>query len=192
MERPRVAVIVLNWNGRDDTLTCLASLSAVDHRPLDVILVDNGSTDGSAEAVRVSFPDVTVLEIGQSLGFAEGNNVGLRHALSHGEDDVLLLNNDTEVAPDFISLLVDAVETMPEAGVSGPTIDYFDHPMAIWSAGGAIDWRRADGRMMGLNEVDEGQYDAISKLDFVTRCELRMRREVLEDVGMLDPRFCIC
>lgn len=189
MERPRVAVIVLNWNGRDDTLTCLASLSAVGHRPLDVILVDNGSTDGSAEAVRVSFPDVTVLEIGQNLGFAEGNNVGLRHALAHGADYALLLNNDTEVAPDFISLLVDAVEAMPEAGVSGPTIYYFDRPTTIWSAGGAIDWRRGDGQMIGLDEVDEGQYEAVRQVDFVTGCALLARREVIEKAGMLDPRF---
>jgi len=189
MKSPRVAVVVLNWNGCEDTLACLASVSLVCYRPLDVILVDNGSTDGSVEAVRASFPGVTVLETGENLGFAEGNNVGLRHALALGADYVLLLNNDTEVAPDFLSVLVDAVEATPQAGVAGPTIYYFDRPKTIWSAGGAIDWRRGNSRMMGLDEVDEGQYDTVREVDFVTGCALLARREVLEGAGMLDSRF---
>jgi GT2 family glycosyltransferase len=189
MKYPQVAVIVLNWNGCEDTLACLASLSLVRYRPLDVIVVDNGSTDDSVEAVEASFPDVTVLETGENLGFAEGNNIGLRYALARGTDYVLLLNNDTEVAPDFISVLVDAVEATPRAGVAGPTIYYIDRPKMIWSAGGAIDWRRGGTRMMGLDEVDEGQYDTVREVDFVTGCALLARREVLEDVGMLDPRF---
>jgi len=189
MKSPRVAVIVLNWNGRDDTFACLESLRQLNHPNYEIIVVDNGSTDGSVEAVQASFPDVTILETGANLGFAEGNNVGLRHALTHGADYVLLLNNDTEVAPDFISLLVDAIEATPQAGVAGPTIYYFDRPATIWSAGGAIDWRRGDSRMMGLDEVDEGQYNAIREVGFVTGCALLTRREVIENVGMLDPRF---
>jgi GT2 family glycosyltransferase len=189
MKSPHVAVIVLNWNGCEDTLACLVSLSVVDYRPLDVIVVDNGSTDGSVEAVRASFSDVTVLETGENLGFAEGNNVGLQYALARDVDYVLLLNNDTEVAPDFISILVGAIETIPQAGVAGPTIYYFDRPTTIWSAGGAIDWRRGDSWMMGLDEVDEGQYDMVRGVDFVTGCALLARREVIEKAGMLDPRF---
>ena len=191
MKSLRVAVIVLNWNGCEDTLACLTSLSAVNYYPLDVILVDNGSTDGSLEAVRASFPAVTVLETGENLGFAEGNNVGLRHALACGADYVLLLNNDTEVAPDFISALVDAVESTPQAGVAGPTIYYFDRPTIIWSAGGVIDWRRGDSHMMGLDEEDKGQYDAIREVDFVTGCALLVRREAVERAGVLDSRFFI-
>jgi len=189
MKSPRVAVIVLNWNGRDDTLACLESLRQLDYPNYEVIVVDNGSTDGSVKAVRASFPGMTILETGANLGFAEGNNVGLRHALTHGADYVLLLNNDTEVAADFISLLVDAVEVTPRAGVAGPTIYYFDRPATIWSAGGAIDWQRGDTQMIGLDEVDEGQYDAIREVDFVTGCALLTRREVIEEAGMLDPRF---
>jgi len=189
MKSLRVAVIVLNWNGCEDTLACLASLAAVNYRPLDAILVDNGSTDGSVGAIRASFPDVTIVETGENLGFAEGNNVGLRYALSGGADYVLLLNNDTAVAPDFVSILVDAVESTPQAGVAGPTIYYFDRPTIIWSAGGVIDWRRGDSHMMGLDEEDKGQYDAIREVDFVTGCALLARREAVERAGVLDSRF---
>jgi GT2 family glycosyltransferase len=189
VKSPRVAVIVLNWNGKDDTLACLESLRQLDYPNYEVVVVDNGSSDGSVKAVRATFVDVTVLEVGENLGFAEGNNVGLRHALTHGADYVLLLNNDTEVSPDCISLLVGAVEATPQAGVAGPTIYYFDRREIIWSAGGAIDWRRGDSHMMGLDELDKGQYDAIREVDFVTGCALLIRRDVIEDVGMLDTRF---
>jgi hypothetical protein len=189
MKSPRVAVIVLNWNNRDDTLGCLESLRHLDYPNYEIVVVDNGSTDGSVEAVGAFFPKATILETGENLGFAEGNNVGLRHTLAHGADYVVLLNNDTEVAPDFISLLVDAVGATPQAGVAGPTIYYFDRPTTIWSAGGAIDWRRGDTQMIGLDEVDEGQYGTIREVDFVTGCALLARREVIERVGMLDPRF---
>lgn len=185
---PRVAIIVLNWNGLADTLACLRSLAGLDYPNYEVVVVDNGSTDGSVEAVRADF-NVTILETGENLGFAEGNNVGLRHALAHGADYALLLNNDTEVAPDFVSALVDAIEATPQAGVAGPTIYYFDRPTTIWTAGGAIDWRRGDSYMMGLNEVDEGQCAAVRQVDFVSGCALLARREVIEKVGLLDPRF---
>jgi GT2 family glycosyltransferase len=189
MKPPRVVVIVLNWNGKEDTLACLESLRQLDYPNYEVVVVDNGSTDGSVEAVRASFTGVAILETGENLGFAEGNNAGVQRALAHGADYVLLLNNDTEVAPDFISILVDAVEATPQAGVAGPTIYYFDRPAIIWSAGGAIDWRRGDTRMMALDEADHGQYDAVREVDFVTGCALLARREVFEKAGMLDPRF---
>jgi len=186
---PSVAVIILNWNRKGDTLACLESLSRVDYSGIEMILVDNGSSDGSAGAVRAAFPAVAVLETGENLGFAEGNNVGLRYALSGGADYVLLLNNDTEVAPDLVAVMVDAVEHAPRAGVAGPTIYYHDLPSTIWSAGGIIDWRRGDSRLIGVGEVDEGQYAVVRDVDFVTGCALLAQRRVFEQVGLLDPRF---
>ena len=101
---PRVLVIVLCHNGVELTLACLESLRRVEYERADVLIVDNASTDGTPEAVRTRFPEVTVVEAGANLGFAAGNNVGLRYALDHGYDYALLLNNDTEVAPDFLQV----------------------------------------------------------------------------------------
>ena len=101
----RVAIIVLAWNHRDLTLDCLGSLVAWDcsaDRP-QIIVVDNGSTDGTAGTVREQFPQVTVLENGQNLGYAGGNNVGIRYALAQETDYLCILNNDVTVAPDFFS-----------------------------------------------------------------------------------------
>lgn len=185
-----VVIVVLNWNGKDDTLACLRSLRQLDYPNCDIVVVDNGSTDGSVEAIRGSFPDVTILETGQNLGFVEGNNVGLRYALARGVDYALLLNNDTEVAPDFLSLLVKAAESVSQAGVAGPTIYYFDRPTTIWSAGGHIDWGRGRTCMIGLNQADQGQFgDVPHPVDFVTGCALLIKLLVIEQAGFLDSRF---
>jgi hypothetical protein len=187
---PRVTVIVLNWNGLDDTLDCLEHLRRLEYPEYDVVTVDNGSTDGSPEAIRERFPEVTLIETGQNLGFAGGNNVGMRYALETGADCVLLLNNDTQVAPDALGHLVEAVQADPRAGVAGPTIYYYDQPEVIWSAGGAVDWRRGGTWMVGLNEQDTGQFGLVPRgVDFVTGCALFARKGVLEQAGLLDERF---
>jgi len=188
--KPWVVIVVLNWNGLADTLACLASLAELDYPERKVVVVDNGSTDGSVRAIRERFPTVTVLENGENLGYTGGNNAGLRYALGHGADYVLLLNNDTVVAPGFLRRLVDAAEADPRIGLVGPTIYYYDRPAIIWSAGGAIDWQRGSTRMLGLNERDRGQFGRGPRtVDFVTGCAILVRRIVPERVGLLDERF---
>jgi GT2 family glycosyltransferase len=186
----RVMVIVLNWNGLADTLACLASLARLDYLAHEVVVVDNGSIDDSVATVRATYPRVTLIETGENLGYVGGNNVGLEYARAVGADYALLLNNDTEVAPDFLRLLVEAAEADPAIGIVGPTIYYFDRPNVVWSAGGDIDWRRGRTRMIGVDEVDQGQFGhTVRPVDFVTGCALLIKMSVVERVGMLDPRF---
>jgi len=188
---PRMMVLILNWNGLADTLACLESVRRlVDYLAYEVVVVDNGSSDGSPAIIRQRFPEVMVIENEENLGYAGGNNVGLRYALAQGADYALLLNNDTEVAPDFLSRLVKAANADPIVGAAGPTILYYDSPTVIWSAGGAIDWRRGQTRMMELDEKDVGHSRAEPReVDFVSGCALLVRREVLKQVGLLDERF---
>ncbi|MFV9505140.1 MAG: glycosyltransferase family 2 protein [Oscillochloridaceae bacterium umkhey_bin13] len=188
----RVAIIVLCYNGIADTLACLASLRQLDYprEQSQVIVLDNASQDSTPERVRAAFPEVVVIENGANLGFAAGNNVGLRYALAHGYDYALLLNNDTEVASDFLSLLVAAAEASPRTGVVGPTIYYHADPDLIWSAGGRIDWQRGIGLMEGTGTRDVGQDQGrLHPVDFVTGCAMLVKREVLEQAGLLDERF---
>jgi GT2 family glycosyltransferase len=190
MSAPQVTIVVLIYNGLADTLACLSSLAMVDYPNFKVVVVDNASSDGSVLAIRQAYPQVEVLETGQNLGYAEGNNVGIRHALKTGADYVLLLNNDTVVAADFLTHLVNAAEADPAVGIAGPTIYYFSSPTVIWSAGGAVDWQRGLTSMIGLDEPDTGQFGQSPRLvDFVTGCALLIKRTVLEQVGLLDPRF---
>ena len=187
---PCVAIILVNWNGQTDTLACLSSLSQLQYPNYSVMVIDNGSTDDSVTTIRVAYPQVTVIESGANLGFVGGNNIGLDRARNLGADYALLLNNDTEVAPDFLQLLVEAAEADPQVGIVGPLIYYFDRPDVVWSAGGAIDWAGGSTRMLGLNEEDHGQFDPAPHLvDFVTGCALLIKMPLVEQVGMLDPRF---
>lgn len=187
---PKVMILVLNWNGLDDTLACLTSLAELDYPDCEVVVVDNGSSDGSPGIIQEQFPEVTVIENKENIGFAGGNNVGLRYALERGTGYALLLNNDTEVAPDFLRRLMDAAEADPQVGIAGPTIYYYDQPDVIWSAGGAIDWRRGKTRMIGLNKRDTGQFGLEPRpVDFVTGCALLAKRAMIKQAGLLDERF---
>lgn len=187
---PQMVIIVLNWNGKDDTLACLESLQQVTYPNFEVLVVDNGSSDGSVAAIRARFPHQPVIETGENLGYAGGNNVGLRHALVRGADYALLLNNDTEVAPDLLWHLVEATEADPMVGIAGPTIYYHERPYLIWSAGGVIDWGHGKTWMIGLNAPDTGQFGAAPRpVDFVTGCALLVKRAMMEQVGLLDERF---
>jgi GT2 family glycosyltransferase len=185
---PRVLIIVLTYNGVELTLQCLESLGRVTYPAFDVLVADNLSVDQTPQRVRAQFPDVRVVENGANLGFAAGNNVGLQIGLTEGYDYLLLLNNDTEVAPDFLTQLVEVAESNQQIGVVGPLIYYHERPDLIWSAGGFVDWRNGVTPMR-TNEVDTGQYQGITDVDFVTGCALLIRRAALEQAGPLDERF---
>ncbi|MBI1881400.1 MAG: glycosyltransferase family 2 protein, partial [Chloroflexi bacterium] len=190
MSTPKVAIVVLNYNGLKDTLACLASLNQLDYPAYEIIVVDNDSSDDSVAAIGAGYPHAIVIETGDNLGYVGGNNVGLKHAATLSADYTLLLNNDTEVSPDFLRWLVEVAEADPAVGIVGPTIYYFDRPNTIWSVGGTIDWRRGDTRMIGLDETDRGQFGQLPcSVDFVTGCALLIKMPLVAQVGQLDPRF---
>ncbi len=189
MSSSRVAVILVNWNGRADTLACLDSLKAVDYPDLTIIVVDNGSTDGLAEIVRDQYPHVELIVSPDNLGFVGGNNLGIARAEEMGVDFVLLLNNDTEVAPDFLRPLVEAARGS-RVGIVGPLIYYHGEPRRIWSAGGRVDRARGDAIALGEDAMDDGQFgETPYAVDYVSGCALMIRRDALKEVGTLDPRF---
>ncbi|MES4792643.1 MAG: glycosyltransferase family 2 protein, partial [Chloroflexota bacterium] len=103
---PHVGIVILNWRRPNDTIACLQSLETLDYPSYEVVVVDNDSTDGSVALIRQRFPRTTVIENGRNLGFAAGNNVGIAHLMQRNADYVLLLNEDTEVASDLLSVLV--------------------------------------------------------------------------------------
>jgi GT2 family glycosyltransferase len=187
---PRVAVVVLAWNGKPLTMACLESLESLRYRNAAVILVDNASTDGTAAAVRETYGDrVTVIENAENLGFSRGNNVGIRRALDEGADFVLLLNNDTVVDPALVDRLVEVIAESGDIGIVGPKIYYASPPDRIWFAGGRIYLARGVSKHIGIRERDTGRYDSIRDVDYVTGCALMARREVFERIGYLDPVF---
>ena len=200
----KISVITLNYNGKSDTLACLNSLRSVKKQDWEVssIVVDNASTDRALPAIKSEFPEVTVLANKENLGFAGGNNVGVRHALKDGADFLFLLNNDTVVSPTALIELVTAALAEKKGGIFGPKI-YFakgaeTHPerykpgelgKVIWYAGGRLDWDNVLAFHRGVDEVDVGQYDESVKTAFVSGCAMLVRREVFETVGLFDSRL---
>lgn len=129
---PRVLIILLTWNHWEVTAACLHALSRLTYPNYDVLVVDNGSADGTPDHIRADFPAVDLIENGRNLGFAAGCNVGLRQALAQQVDYALLLNNDTLVEPDMLAQLIAAAGQLPDAGLLAPQMRYADRPAAIW------------------------------------------------------------
>jgi GT2 family glycosyltransferase len=180
-----VVAIVLSWNGREDTLACLESL-----RGVETIVVDNGSEDGSADAVAERFPEVELIRAGVNLGFAAGNNVGIRRALDLGADWVVLVNNDATVADDLVPALEAAAARNPGAGVLGGKVYVADPPDVLWYAGGSFEPRVGyNGRVRGAGKRDDGSYDEERDVDWATGALLAVSREAIERVGLLDEEL---
>ena len=180
-----VYVILLNWNRCDDTLECLASLIASTYRPLHLLVVDQHSSDDSPARIRAVYPEVEVLELAQNIGFAAGMNAGIRHTLQKEATHLLLLNNDTIVAPEMISELM--AQLQPGVGMVGPVIFYYDQSEIIWSSGGSIhplllEMSGNHGRNRTLPEQPISQ-------SFLSGCALLLPRETVEQVGLWDERF---
>ena len=189
---PSVAVIVLNWNNAPDTLACLESLREVNYPSFHVIVVDNGSTDDSREQIAAAFPAVEILATEANLGYAEGNNAGLRRALQHPVKYLCVLNNDTIVAPDFLAALVDEAESAADIGMVGPKMYFAAPPNMVFAAGSMINWTTGelDQRGMGVVEKPDALlYDAATDVDFIIGCGVLVRRQVIEEVGLFDPIY---
>ena len=189
MRDPLVRAVVINWNGREVLEPCLRTLLASSYPNLSVLVVDNASTDGSAQFVRDEFPSVSVSEQSSNLGFAAGVNVGLKAALEEGADYVLLLNNDIELDGDAVSALVEAALAHPESAFVGPLIYYADRPSVIWSAGGAVSFWTGNIRHLGLREEDAGQYAEVREVDYVTACAVLASAKAVTAIGLMDEAY---
>ncbi|MDD5557258.1 MAG: glycosyltransferase family 2 protein [bacterium] len=191
----KICIIVLNWNGREETLACLRSLREIDYADYSVVLVDNASTDGSADEIERLHPEVRLIRNPVNAGFDGGNNIGILAALRDGAEAVLLLNNDTIVCPGILRAFADADRSLPRAGILGPKIYYHERPSVFWWAGcrrtaSTTGWLLSFTQEGKFRE-DHGQYDEIRKIDSVIGCAMYIRRRVIEEIGMLDERFFI-
>jgi hypothetical protein len=189
-KNPRICIILLNWNGKKDTLECLESLSNVDYAPFTTIVVDNGSTDDSIPTIRAHFPHTPILETGANLGFAGGNNVGIQWALSKPFEWILLLNNDTIVDPGFLKAFMDTAKKNPKAKVLGAKILRYSDPHRIdhlggkWNSGNAKFESIASGRL----DSDAIEYKS-ETVDYVCGAALLMHKSVPEAIGLLEARY---
>jgi GT2 family glycosyltransferase len=186
----RWAIVVLSWNGRADTLVCLESLDAVEWPALDLICVDNGSTDSSPSAVRERFPAVTLIENGQNLGYSGGNNVGIRAAFERGADWVLLVNNDATLAADAVRELDAVACARPRAGILGGKVLLSDPTDRVWFAGQRFNARLGySGRPRGYRKADGPRYADVRAVDRVVGACMAVSRGLVEAVGLFDEEL---
>lgn len=187
-KNPLVFIIVLNWNGEHHLPECLGSLSKIDYSNYKIVLVDNASQDGSIPFVRSNYPHVFIIQNKRNLGYAEGNNVGIRYALSCGADYVVLLNNDTRVEPNFLSPLIKRGEEKKDIGVLGGRVLMFFDPLIVNSTGVnlnrfAYGWDRDFGEDTRMLHREGGEVLA------VTGSLMAIKREVFEKIGLFDHKF---
>lgn len=181
----KLGVVVLNWNGKDVTPHCLDSLLRSSCPPEQIVVVDNASTDGSPDLIRGRYPQTVVIRNDSNLGFAEGNNVGLRYLLEHAFDLILVLNNDTIVDPDCLRELKRVAEAEPAAAY-GATIYELSAPGRIWYGGGSISPLTLDAR----HETAPAVIDSTPRpTDFITGCCLMLRSDALRNIGLFDKDF---
>jgi GT2 family glycosyltransferase len=179
--------IVLSWNGREDTLRCLESLTRVEHPDLGIVCVDNGSADGTQRAVRERFPQVILIEAGANLGYSGGNNLGLRYALEHGARWMMLVNNDAIVAPDVIAGFERVAEEHPRTGILAGKVYFADRPRTIWFAGQRVsELLGYSGRPRGYGRTDGPRYEEVCSTDRAVGALMAVSREAIDAVGLLD------
>lgn len=181
--RPAASVIIPVWNGAADLPACLDALFAQTGVDFEVIIVDNASTDGSADLVTATYPQVRLLRQASNLGFGGGCNAGL--AAAQG-DVLILLNQDTEVQPGWLTALVDAPAADPTIGIAGSKALYPDG--TIQHAGGVLD-AQGNGSHRGRRQPDRGQFDQPDDVDYVTGASLALRRTLYTAIGGFDPGF---
>ncbi|MBZ5533475.1 MAG: glycosyltransferase family 2 protein [Acidobacteriia bacterium] len=186
---PRVSIIILNWNSFAVTLDCLKSLRKLDYRNYEVVVVDNGSADSSADQLAEAAPEILLVRNQVNLGFAAGCNVGMRNALSRGADYVLLLNNDTVVAPDFLSQMMRVAESDHRIGLLNPKIYFFDPPARLNYAGGIHKRWRLFPKIVGLRQRDDGSFDQLREVTFLSGCALLAKAEVVRRIGVFEEVY---
>ncbi len=189
---PSVAAIVLTYEGKDLVLQTVPSLLAMEYPALRIVVVDNGSTDGTAEALAERHPEVLVVRTETNQWISGGLNLGIRQALEAGDDYLLILNNDIEVAPGMLREMVTVAESDPSIGCVGPKAYYFSDRNRLWSAGGRLRFREAITAERGMGKIDQGQFDRTEEVDYINGCAMLVPRRVMLETGLWDTSYNIC
>lgn len=186
MEYPKVCVLILTWNRVDDLLTCLSHLHELDYPNYEPLVVDNASEDGTVDAVKEKYPHVTVLENPTNLGYAGGNNRGMKYALEHGADYVLIVNSDTVLPPNLIRELVRVASSSDDIAVVGAKNLKMDDPSTLWGAYIKVSYNRLLVKVVGQDKKDGPRYFTVKEVPGVIGCGMLVSRKAIEEVGGID------
>lgn len=186
----KVAVVILNWKGKDDTLTCVRSVLEATYAPLEVVVVDNASGGDDVASFRAAFGDsITLIENAENLGYAGGNNVGLSHAFARGAAFAVVLNNDTEVRPNFIEPLVAAAERDPQVGIAGPKTYFRGRGTELYFAGGYVNWWSGTYGHVGLGEQDGPAFSREGDTEYVAGSCMLLTLRLFQTIGGIPEQY---
>lgn len=185
----RVAILILNWNSFDYTDKCLETLSTCDQSLFDAIVIDNNSSDGSADRLEKKYPSIICLRNPVNGGFTGGNNVGISYALEKDYEFIMLLNNDTEVEPNFLEPLIERMDSDNNISSIQPKIYYNHDRNLIWNAGGKLDRLFSKPITIGENKLDDPSYSEPKNVDWITACCIMTRTELVRKVGPQNESF---
>jgi len=185
----KIHAIVLNWNGLDDTLRCVEGLLALEPPVPHVVVVDNGSRVSPRAAISERFASVEVVENRENLGYAAGNNVGIRRALDAGAEHVWVLNNDAVPAPSALKEMLATAAAHPCAAAVGSKVVYADRPDVIWATWGEITWLQSLVRLPGQGMRDDGRFDVERAVEWLPGCSILFRCAALAEIGPFDEIF---
>jgi len=180
---PKVYIIILNYNGKSDTIDCLYSLASAKLESASIVVVDNASIDGSVAEIKKEFPKVPIIENKTNLGYAGGNNVGIKFAYDKGADYILLLNNDIKVDPYFLEELLSLALKKPKGGIFGSAIYRYDEPDKIEHLGGFYDSSVCEF------VSNKKSFKVPKKVDYVCGCTILIKRDVIKEIGFFEPKF---
>ena len=184
---PKVYAVVLTYNHYADTHECLESLVKSETSGLQIVLVDNGSTDQTPEKIRQNFPEIHVLENESNLGVPAGYNVGFQYALQAGATHILMLNNDTIIAPDMLTRLLEQADRDEKAAIVMPIVLYYGSQDRVWSQGGR--YRRFPPAILMNDRRSAVTDESIRQIEYAPSCGLLIRRRAFEAVGLFDPGY---
>ena len=186
---PLVMAVVLNYNGYEDTAKCIISLQGSSYSNLKIVLVDNGSPDGSGERLKTKYSDIPIILLRENTGYAAGNNAGIRFALEQGSDYVLVINNDVVVDSGFLEPMVNITENQSNVGIVTCKVYYQSSPQEIFSAVGKMNWLLCTGVNKGSHLKLFQKTDAECFTDFACGVLLLMRAKMLKTEGLFDDKY---
>lgn len=190
ISEPKVAIVICNWNRKADVLKCIESVYQLNYQNFDLIVVDNASTDGSADAITAHFPNQFLIQNDENRGGSGGFNTGIRYALEQGGYEyIYLLDNDVVVHKDALSHLVRAMDHDPRLAIAGSKLCLMDEPDTIQEFGSFVDWENMELRVNKRFHPGEEQVTRDEGVDYVPACSLLARTEAVRKVGLLDEAY---
>ena len=186
---PHIKILILNWNGKELLKPCLESVIKIDYPNYSVLVIDNGSMDGSLEMVKKNYPKMECLSLDKNYGYAGGYNKSFEYLKSDPPEFILLLNNDTKVDPDILNAFIKAKDQYGSNHIFGGKIFYQDNPNQIWYAGGIVNLKFAKISHRGIRKPDSEKYSNPIQTDYITGCCLFTTMEVINKLNGFDERF---